>query len=62
MYSRDVTAVLEPGVEPGVMRAHQAVAAAEEATIRVGAPVAVHEPGASGRLSYSPSNSGSRLS
>ena len=42
LNSRGVTAVLEPGVEPDVMRAYQSVAAAAEATLRVDALVRVY--------------------
>lgn len=43
LNSRGVTAVLEPGVEPDVMRAYQSVATADEASIRVDALVRVYE-------------------
>lgn len=43
LNSRGVTAVLEPGVEPDVMRAYQSVATADEATVRVDALVRVYE-------------------
>ncbi|MBP1986665.1 amidohydrolase [Halolamina salifodinae] len=43
LNGRGVTAVLEPGVEPDVMRAYQSVAAADEATLRVDALVRVYE-------------------
>ncbi|MFB6221711.1 MAG: amidohydrolase [Halolamina sp.] len=43
LNSRGVTAVLEPGVEPDVMRAYQSVAAQDEATLRVDALVRVYE-------------------